>query len=163
MDWTAIAAIGQIGAALGVIASLVYLGRQIRQSLEQSKLTSSQAVDSSNMHAFDPLYIPENSQIWTKGHVSPELLTEHERYMFGMFMARLIASFNTTAYQYSRGTCEGEVCRPLALYYGSLVKTCGGAQWYATNRHILHPVTQEMLDGKHALVREVERSEHIIG
>jgi len=43
MDWTAVAAIGQMVAALGVIASLVYLARQIRQSIAQSKLTSSQA------------------------------------------------------------------------------------------------------------------------
>ena len=149
MDWTALAAIGQVSAAAGVIASLIYLSIQIRQNTEQSKITSSQAIDTSNMLAFDPIYIPENSVIWTKGHVTPELLTEHERHMFGMFMTRLFAaSFNTSVYQHLRRAYDKDIFRMLAKYFQSLISTPGGSKWYAENRYVLLPASQAALDYK---------------
>ena len=48
-----IKAVAEVVAALGVIITLIYLAVQIRQSTEQSKLSSAQAIDTSNMLAFD--------------------------------------------------------------------------------------------------------------
>ena len=141
--------VSQIIAAAAIVASLVFVGMQIRQNTGQSKITSSQAIDTSNMLAADPIYIPENSAIWTKGHATPELLTDHERHMFGMLMTRLFgASFNTSVYQHSRGAYDKEIFGMLVLYFQSLISTPGGSKWYAENRYILLPATQEVLDCK---------------
>ncbi len=43
MNWDALGAIAELLGAVGVIASLLYLGRQIRQSTKQSFASSYQA------------------------------------------------------------------------------------------------------------------------
>lgn len=47
MDWNALAAIGQLIAAIGVIASLIFVGVQVRQSVRASKATAFQELVSS--------------------------------------------------------------------------------------------------------------------
>ena len=147
MNWEAIGAIGEVIGGLVVIISLLYLARQMRQSTDQTKMQSSQAVDNSNMLAFDPIYIPENSVIWTKGHADPNALTDHERHMFGMFMARLMgASFNTTSSHYARGMYDEELYKNVSAYFRTVVSTPGGSQWYRENRQFLHSEAQAQLD-----------------
>jgi hypothetical protein len=47
MNWNALAAIGQLVAAIGVIASLIFVGIQVRQSVRASKATVFQSLVSS--------------------------------------------------------------------------------------------------------------------
>ena len=47
MNWDAIAAIAELAGAIGVIASLIYLARQIRQSNATDKLTATLGVQTS--------------------------------------------------------------------------------------------------------------------
>ncbi|MEQ8694611.1 MAG: hypothetical protein RIC85_04730 [Gammaproteobacteria bacterium] len=147
MNWEAISAIGEVVGTLVVIVSVLYLARQVKQSTEQSQFASSQAVDTSNMMAFDPIYIPENSLIWTKGHSDPQSLTDHELHIFNMLMTRvLLASFNTTSHYYSRGVYDGDLYLRSAVYFKSLVETPGGKRWYGAHRHLLYPEGQRHLD-----------------
>jgi hypothetical protein len=44
MNWNALAAIGQLVAAIGVIASLIFVGIQVRQSVRASKATAFQGL-----------------------------------------------------------------------------------------------------------------------
>ncbi len=147
MNWDAIGAIGEVTGAVVVIVSVLYLARQVRQSTQQAEFTSSQAVDTSNMMAFDPIYIPENSVIWTKGHSEPESLTSHESHIFNMLMVRvLLASFNTTSHYYSRGVYDGELYLKSAAYFKSLVETPGGKKWYSEYRDMLYPEARRQLE-----------------
>ena len=139
--------IAEVVSALAIVISLIYLASQIRQNTAQSKLISSQAVDTSKMQAFDPIYIPENSVIWTKGHADPDVLTDHESHMFNMLMARvLLASFNTISYHYVSGALPEELYKMDAEYFATLVTTPGGARWYRDHRSVLHRETQNRLD-----------------
>ena len=40
MDWTIIAAVGELAGAIGVIASLIYVGRQVREANVRSRLAA---------------------------------------------------------------------------------------------------------------------------
>ena len=149
MNWEAIGAIGEVAGALVVIISVLYLARQVRLSTEQSQFSSSQAVDTSNMMAFDPVYLPENSQIWTKGHADPNSLTDHELQIFNMLMVRvLLASFNTTSHYYSKGVYDESLYLRSAQYFRSLVETPGGRKWYEAHKHMLYPEAQRQLNGR---------------
>ena len=57
-------------AAFAVLVTLVYLARQIGQNTFQARLGSIQAINASNDSAFGPIYIPENSIVFTKGQQS---------------------------------------------------------------------------------------------
>ncbi len=147
MNWEALGAIGEILGSLVVVVSLIYVARQIRQNTEQSKLASSHAVDTSNMLAFDPIYLAENSKIWTEGHANPDSLDQHERHIFNMLMARILTtSFNTTSYHHARGMLEDELYKPNVEYFGAMVSSPGGRAWYSTHKHLLHPEAREALE-----------------
>lgn len=147
MNWEAIGAIGEVVGGAVVVISLLYVARQIRQSTEQARMAAGQAVDTSNMQAWDPIYIPENSRIWTRGHSEPDALDDHERQMFETSMIRLFgASFSTTSYYHSLGMYDEALYQYNSTYYGSLLTTPGGQRWWQKYREILHPAAREQLD-----------------
>ena len=75
MDWTIqdLGAIGEFVGAFAVVVTLIYLTLQVRQSTAQARLASIQAVNASNDSAFNPIYIPENTRVWTVGLEDPVL------------------------------------------------------------------------------------------
>jgi len=146
MNWDAIGAIGEILGAVAVLITLIYLAMQIRQNTEQARLNSIQAVNSSNDSAFEPIYIPENSAIFTKGQSSFASLSEHEKQVFHMLMTRLIASFDSTTYQYSQGSNDEELYWGTAAFYSTFIKRPGGSQWWAREKAPFSKSCVENLD-----------------
>jgi hypothetical protein len=146
MNWDAIGAIGELVSALVVIISIIYLSRQIKHANRQARLSASQAVDASNNSAFDPIYIPENTEIWTRAHSDPDSLTPSEMQLFDMLMTRLVASFNTTTYHHQQGSYDDELYRACALYFSSFVATPGGSGWYDRTRELWSPAARAHFD-----------------
>lgn len=137
---------GEFVGAIAVVITLIYLTFQVRQSTHQARLASIQAVNASNDSAFNPIYIPENTRIWTTGLETPDELNEGEWQIFGLLMARLIASFDTTTYQYESGAYDAGLYAGLPSFYGSMLATPGGRRWYESNRHIVTGSAQDRLD-----------------
>jgi hypothetical protein len=54
MNWEAVAAIGELLGATGVIVSLLYLAVQVRQNTRQTRLAAQQAVSRSSESLFGP-------------------------------------------------------------------------------------------------------------
>ena len=137
---------GEFVGAIAVVVTLIYLTFQIRQSTHQARLTSIQAINASNDSAFNPIYIPENARIWTTGLEDPDALDAGEWQIFGLLIARLLASFDTTTYQFESGAYDAGLYAGLPAFYGSMVATPGGLRWYEANRHIFRSSTQSRLD-----------------
>jgi len=55
MDWSAIAAIGEILGAIGVVVSLIYLATQIRQNLLWLKAPIVESVGNRTVDAMRPM------------------------------------------------------------------------------------------------------------
>ncbi len=146
MNWDAIGAIGEILGAVAVLITLIYLATQIRQNTEQARLNSIQAVNASNDSAFEPIYIPENSLIFTKGQSSYSSLSDHEKLVFNMLMTRLIASFDSTTYQYLQGSYDEELYWGTAEFYSNFISSPGGSEWWETNKAPFSTACIENLD-----------------
>ena len=146
MNWDAIGAIGEIIGAVAVLVTLIYLATQIRQNTEQARLNSIQSVNASNDSAFEPIYIPENSLIFTKGQSSYSSLSEHEKLVFNMLMTRLIASFDSTTYQYLQGSYNQELYFGTAEFYSSFIKSPGGSEWWGKAKATFSKACVESLD-----------------
>jgi hypothetical protein len=83
MNWTAIAAIGQLAAAAAVLVTLVYLARQVRQSNRQAFLSALRhAYDSLNDWGVALFQSEAVSAIVLRGRKSYEGLTDAERFRF---------------------------------------------------------------------------------
>ena len=147
MNWEAIGTIAEVIGAIGVIVTLVYLAHQIRDNTKQSRLSSIRAINASTDSAFEPIYIPENTRIWTTGLASPTSLDEGEQHVFDLLMTRLIASFDATTYQYEQGALPTQLYDGYAAFFSSFVATPGGSEWYARNRDMFLVETRKRLDG----------------
>ena len=148
MEWTIqdLGAIGEFVGAFDVVVTLIYLTLQVRQSTAQARLTAIQAVNASNDSAFNPIYIPENARVWTQGQEDPDALDPGEWRIFGLLMTRLIASFDTTTYQFEHGAYDSELYEGLPAFYGSMVSTPGGRKWYEANRYVFSTAVQQRLE-----------------
>ena len=65
MDWEAIGAVGEVLGALAVLASLIYLARQIRQNTQMMKSTVRQQINAVSQQTGYKL--AEHADILTKG------------------------------------------------------------------------------------------------
>jgi len=146
MNWDAISAISDILGAIAVLATLIYLAVQIRQNTEQVRLNSIQSVNASNDSAFEPIYIPENSLIFSKGQNSHSNLSEHEKLVFNMLMTRIIASFDSTTFQYLKGAYDEELYRGTTLFYSRFIQSPGGSEWWAEAKEQFSKACRENLD-----------------
>jgi len=123
-------ALGDIIGGIAIIVSLVYVAFQIRQNTHQAQLHTNQAVDASNNAAFDPVYIPENYDVWIRGHGDYDSLTKSEAQLFTMLLMRVMGSFNTTFFHYDQGAYKNECYQGLLIFYSGLMATPGGTRVY---------------------------------
>jgi hypothetical protein len=152
MDWTIAAALGQLLAALGVIVSVIYLAMQVKETNAQTRLASSQAVDNPLMASWDPIYIPENFEVWQKALFNPASLTQSEEFLFNTLMSRVLQSFNLVAAQYVRGTYDAHLFQSVAAYYAGFIGCPGGQQYWGSYGHLSVP------EARAAIEREIEKN-----
>ena len=117
MNWDAIGAIGEVIGAIAVVASLVYLARQIRQNsslVEQSAAaTRAKAAVTSAGHGADSFRWlagdPELTRIWFAGIASPDALSEADRHRFDLLLMAQIIEADANHALFRQGALEPEV------------------------------------------------------
>ena len=73
MNWEILGSISELFAALAVIASLIYVGRQVQDSATQTRINTSSNIASNAQDGWAPIYnSPEHSRIWRKGVTNKE-------------------------------------------------------------------------------------------
>ncbi len=137
MNWEAVGAIAETLGAIGVILSLAYLSVQIRSNTKQLRFSASQSIAESLDRAADPIYTEPCLSIWQKGHNSLDDLTEAERTVFDLLMARqahnvanMLDAQNSNVVERSR---QGERYRQ---FYENLFGTPGGVRWLEEHPNI---------------------------
>jgi hypothetical protein len=109
MNWEATAAVANVVAAIGVIASLLYLAAQVRHenraSTVAAKLASTQLLSN-----FVDLMItnPELMDLWLKGRKSLECLSKVEKYRFANMCLKAFWFFSVALFQLQKGTLNKE-------------------------------------------------------
>ncbi len=130
MNWEAVGAIAEILGAIGVILSLAYLSVQIRSNTKQLRFSANQSVAESLDRAADPIYTEPCLSIWQKGHNSIDDLTEAERMVFNLLMARQAHNFsNMIDAQNSNVIDRGRREERYRQFYANLFGTPGGIRW----------------------------------
>jgi hypothetical protein len=154
LNWEALGAIGELASAVIVLVSVIYLSLQIRQNTKQTRLSAIQAVNASNDSAFDPIYLEENTKIFTKGQRSFLELSEHEKVVFDMLMMRLAASFDATTYQHEQGSYDAELYGAQIKFFATFFATPGGRDWLEMRKG---SITQVTLSNLRSTILEIEQ------
>ena len=87
MNWEVIATIAEVAAAIGVVVSLVYLARQIRQASLDSEANANQEIARNYANLLAVIMGDGNADAFMTGLHSYDSLTPVERYKFDFCMA----------------------------------------------------------------------------
>ena len=92
MNWDAMAAIGGMLGALGVIASLIYLSIQIRKSDKTARAQSLQSIlDGHRDRSLFPMYTnPEFTDLLAKGLTNLDLLSDTQKRQFHSYVTEVV-------------------------------------------------------------------------
>ena len=90
MNWEVIGTVAEVAAAVGVIVSLVYLARQIRQTHLDSEVNANRNAGRDYSNHLTVVMADENTDAFIKGLSSYASLTPAERYKFDFCMAGYI-------------------------------------------------------------------------
>lgn len=109
MNWDAIGAVAEALGALGVIASLIYVARQMAASTRASEVESKLASTQSYTEFLGKLVdSPELSELFIRGRKDLGALSPEEYIRFSNLALMSFASFSAGYFQLSRGMLSQE-------------------------------------------------------
>ncbi|MFT7129622.1 MAG: hypothetical protein ACI89U_001739 [Gammaproteobacteria bacterium] len=138
MDWEIITAVAETVGAFAVVASLIYLGVQTRNSAteDQARTIHDCSVAFSvwqNSLALDPMA----TKIWLNGHKDYSGLDEGEALQFMLFFGAVCRILENAFLQYKAGRMEADIWETYRATMRSHANSTGSIQYIET-RHTSH-------------------------
>jgi hypothetical protein len=132
--------VSQLVAALGVVASLIFVGFQVRDNVRAVRSATAQAVHNSYSAWYLALAGNENALATsTKGMVDFESLTPTEKAQFvGTYMA-FLSNGQNAFHQWHEGHLAHELWLCWEVLLMNLVNTPGGAAFWRERSYIFGP------------------------
>ncbi len=128
--WVAVGAIGEIVGAVAVVATLLYLARQVNENSTQVKLNTSQSFASLTQDAFAPIYNSADTlRIFNAGLENPSSLTADELKTFYFFMDRLLNNIGPLLAHHNAAVMSDSEFRHYRELYLEMIRSPGGQQW----------------------------------
>lgn len=148
MNWTAIGAIGEILGAAGVIITLIYLARQVRQNTRATRLSTSHSIASAARDWNRPLLAdPELAWTFQVGTEDPSMLDERERARFIELCFSLFRMFEDAHYQWQKGALDSDVWHGYEALYAAYAKAPGFQAYWEKRKQTFRPEFQAFIDG----------------
>lgn len=156
MNWEAVAAVAELIGAIGVIGSLVYLGKQIKASSDtvdqNTKALISNRDISSNEFALavngPQIENAELAALTLKGHTQPHELSGVERYRYNLVLSTIFESHQTFFIQQGSGSVSPELWGYYSKVFDGLCQFPGVSEWWKHNRSRFDPSFAEYIDAK---------------
>jgi hypothetical protein len=129
--------ISQIAAALGVIASLVFVGFQVRDNAKAVRSAAAQAVQDNYSHFFTTLACSPSALVThLKGLSDMDSLTDVEKAQFVAISMAYLSDAQNAFHQWKEGHLADELWSCWEALMMNLVKTPGGAAFWRQRSYI---------------------------
>jgi len=130
VNWEAIAAVSEVIGAIAVVASLIFVGYQLRQNTRAMRLSSTNEV----LSQFESIIsdIAHDEQVATllfKGVPDPDAIEGVDRYRFTLLCQGAYFYMAKAHYQYRSGTLELEMWEAIHRQMANFMNAPGMA-WY---------------------------------
>ena len=147
MNWDAIGAIAELTGALGVVASLFYLGSQIRQNTRSVRASSYHAVvtNLSNISAAIGHDAPV-ADLFVRGQTDLQALSPTEQRQFAFLVVSLFRNFEDIFYQYNQNMIDEAVWAGWKHRVTRYFWQPGVQAWWPTWRDDCHPDFKDFLE-----------------
>ncbi|MDH3208464.1 MAG: hypothetical protein OEO79_17825 [Gemmatimonadota bacterium] len=136
MNWDAIGAVAEIVAALGVIASLVYLGTQVRGGASQARETAVRSVIDKINRVFDSMVKDEEvCDVWVRGSQSSSgLRNDAERVRYSALLFTLMKPYEELFHYREAGGVDDWAWEGLRATLDAVVGAPGFSGWWSARR-----------------------------
>lgn len=140
MSLTDLASLGSFVSGIAVLASLIFVGFQMRQNTQAVKAAASQA-HSANYHQLVSHIIEhaDVARIWRRGLEQFDSLTDDERVRFLVFLSGAFRFFEATRLQWRHGQLDSEHWHNVESNVRDLAPH-PGVKTYWTIRHHWHSI-----------------------
>ena len=152
MDWTAVIAVSELVATIGVIVSLVYVALQIRQNTRAVRGATAHAVTERQQTELH--WSHEIADIFTKAIQTPDELTSSEAWSLSEWLSSAIVMRQNEYRQYRLGLLEEDVWEQSEGVILMLLSLPWGRNWWeVVGREQVNPDLARHIDG---LLEEAE-------
>ena len=147
MNWEAAGAIGEIAGAALIVATLLFLGRQIGQQAraDTASTTGSWLADYNGM-VLEVLRDAEVAELFRQGLTDFEALGLNDQMRFHAWMVTHLLSAQVMYFQYLDGVIQKPTAEQILRFNSMMLKTKGGLHWWATARAIWRPEFVQHMD-----------------
>ena len=147
MNWDAVGALAEVFGAIGVIITLVFLARQIKQNTSAVRASTNHALtqqrnDLNVKFGLDPVA----AGLLLRGSRSFKDLDFNERYRHMLLMRAVVGICEDTFVQYSEGMCGSEPWESTKIVLGPIASAPTFATWWDENRTIFLPNFRDEVD-----------------
>lgn len=147
MDLQALAYIGELVGAGGVIASLLYLASQVKQAQRVARAENVREAQAAYSQVFRMLAEDgELARIYETGCADPDRLDPVERSRFNHLLLLQFLAFVEIHTAFESGLMDAELYERWRAALAGHLQTPGGARWWATARTLLKSDVAEALD-----------------
>jgi len=155
MNWDAIGAIAELFAALGVIASLLYLAGQVRASTRASAVEAKLESTSLLSNFVDVLIAhPELLNLQVRGRADVNSLTKEEYLRFSNMALKAFWFFSAGHFQFRSGTLSEDDFHETRSVLRYWLRGPGCRLWWEkTGREMMSPTFREFVEAE---IREVD-------
>jgi len=147
VNWDAIGAIAELLAAVGVIASLIYLGIQIRQNTRTERARAFQDVFSSFTAQNHEMFSPQNIDLLITGMRDFKSLSGGDKLRFDHLMLGYFNSLETTIFSRSAVLIGDETLENWAYSLRTRFLPYSGIRdWWSEAKLVFAPETRIWVD-----------------
>ncbi len=146
MNWSAVSALAEVVGAFGLIVTLIYLSKQIRDNTASIRRANTHDALGSIAHfnefiASDPQLV----DLFWRGTGNPDSLSEDEWRRFVSLASTLIRRFELLYLDHLDGSLSDEIWASQSSNIATWMGTPGSRRWFdALGKHV-HPGFREMV------------------
>ena len=143
MNWTAIGATGELLGAIGVISSLLYLARQMRNGVADARRAAAQAVLTKLNAVYESVSTRHRlAEVFTRGSANLSALSPEEATQFSALFLSLVRPYEELLNYKRSGAVEDWVWESVELIVLPMLTSPGGLEWWAKRRSWFTPEFQ---------------------
>ena len=130
MNWDAIGAVGDFVSGIAVIATLIYLSKQLRDSARQQRMDSHRAISEEFNRINDMLLSMENTGMLVRACSDWDGATAQEQHLSGVFFNKFMNHIQTMFLMWESGTVDDSIYEAEEEMSCVFLVTSGGKKWW---------------------------------
>lgn len=147
MNWDAIAAVGEIVGAAGVIASVVYLAIQVRRAIAESRAATFHKIFEGLAVHTNHMFGPLNADLVARGFRSYVSLPGPERMRFDLLMSNLVNYFEASYHASEADTLGDDTIENWVWWFESKIFCYPGVvEWWSDSQGIYPSAIRSWID-----------------